>query len=235
MVTRVRHAAGNRFEIRLQNPSDTPLAASTVHYLVVEEGTYTLAEHGIKMEAVKYDSTATSSDISWAGEAQNYKQSYTDPVVIGQVMSAYDSNWSSFWSSNGHKGDSPDPTNLAVGKHVGEDTNVTRGTETLGYLVIEAGSGVSGEYAWQAGITGDVVEGIENSSSPTIVPLNEHFETGIVSTSSMDGSDGGWAILMGADPLAGSAIRMAFDEDQLQDAERRHTTEEISWIVFKAQ
>ena len=93
LVTRVRNAAGNSFEVQVQrvDGSTAPITGVTVHYTVVEEGVYNQAQHGVKMEAVKFTSTMTDSDSSWVGQQRSYSNTYTSPVVVGQVMTSNDS------------------------------------------------------------------------------------------------------------------------------------------------
>ncbi|MEO1204088.1 MAG: galactose oxidase-like domain-containing protein, partial [Pseudomonadota bacterium] len=101
-VTRVRNAIGNSFDVRVQNPSDTPLAGYAVEYIVVEAGVYDNGD--VRMEAQTFVSTVTDEDASWLAENRGYQQSYTNPVVVGQVMSQNDPDWSVFWASNGVTG-----------------------------------------------------------------------------------------------------------------------------------
>ena len=108
-----------------------------------EEGTWTIG--GVNIEAQKYLSTVTDNANSWVGEAQSYKQSYTNPVVLGQVMSENDSNWSVFWCSGESASDAPSATTLKTGKMIGEDTNSTRADETIGFIVFEAGHDTIGD------------------------------------------------------------------------------------------
>ena len=51
----------------------------------------------MNIEAQLYNSTVTDENNSWIDEAQTYGQSYTTPVVLGQVMSENDADWSVFW------------------------------------------------------------------------------------------------------------------------------------------
>jgi hypothetical protein len=46
----------------------------------------------------------------------------------------------------------------------------------------------------------------------------------------MDGSDGGWPLLYGNTPLNGSQMQLAIDE--FNDGGRKHTTEQVAYIVF---
>ena len=51
--------------------------------------------------------------------------------------------------------------------------------------------------------------------------------------SAMDGSHGAWAVLFGASPLSATQLDLALDEDQINDAERNHTTEQVAYVVFE--
>jgi hypothetical protein len=50
----------------------------------------------------------------------------------------------------------------------------------------------------------------------------------------MDGGNGGWALLYGANPVTASAINVAIDEDVVGDTERSHTGEQVAYIVFES-
>ena len=99
VVTQVRNVGGNSFELRVARADGQTGAVSpvTVTYLVVEAGVYTQAEHGITLEAVTFTSTLTDGPGSWLGTTRSYANSYPNPVVLGQVMSANDADWSVFW------------------------------------------------------------------------------------------------------------------------------------------
>ena len=56
--------------------------------------------------------------------------------------------------------------------------------------------------------------------------------TAIASQAAMDGGDGGWAVLYGNNPVTNNSLTFAIDEDQVADAERSHTTEQVGYIVF---
>jgi len=55
----------------------------------------------------------------------------------------------------------------------------------------------------------------------------------VVSQAAMDGGNGGWAVLYGASPLSATTLNLAVDEDQANDAERKHVTEQVGYIVFE--
>ena len=51
----------------------------------------------------------------------------------------------------------------------------------------------------------------------------------VLSQTAMDGNDGGWAVLSGNNPVNGSTINLAIDEETVGDSERAHTTEQVGF------
>jgi uncharacterized repeat protein (TIGR02543 family) len=234
-VARVRNASGSSFEVKIDEAGGGSLSGVDVHYLVVEEGTYSSP----KMEAIKVLSDGTNSSSNWSSsdmEQITYQNTYTSPVVFGQVMTANDPDWSVFWACDGNPLDPPSASACYVGKNVSGDTDVTRSNETLGVIIIESGSGTIDGLDYLAALGDDgEVRGFDDT------PPYSYSYTGptdanvaVLSTSGMDGADGGWPILYGTDPVSSSAVNLAFDEDQIGDSERAHTTEQVAYMVLAA-
>ncbi len=236
LVTRVRNGVGNSFQVQVQRADGSSAAVGgvTVHYLVVEEGVYTAAQHGVTMEAVRLNSTVTDGRGRWKGQLYTYSNQYHSPVVVGQVMTANDARFSVFWASAKKKAQPPTKAQLKFGKHVGEDPDKNRANEVIGLVVIEAGSGVIGPRAYRAGVGTDTVRGIGNKP-----PYNYTFNglpnatAAIISSAGMDAAEGGWPVLYGANPLAGTSLQIAIEEDQLRDAERKHATEQVAFLLVE--
>ena len=235
LVVRVRNAEGSSFEMRVvdTNNSSQDITGIDVYYFVVEQGVYSEAEHGIKMEAVRYTSTVTDSVGSWIGQEQTYTNSYANPVVLGQVMTENDTDFSVFWSRGVDRFEVPDPAVLYTGKHVGEDSDTTRANETIGYVVIEAGTyNIDSQYI-TANVGADSIQGIDDSPPYSYAISGvSNVTTAVVSQTRMRGSNGSWALFYGADPISPTAINLAVDEDQLNDTERAHAGECIAYIFF---
>ncbi len=233
-VVRIDNAAGNQFQMRVAGPDSADVISGvTVYYTVMEEGVYTTADDGFKAEAVRYESTVTDHDSSWVGENRSYANSYQNPVVVGQVMSANDPAWSVFWARGTSQLNPPSASALYTGKHVGEDSDTTREVETVGYLVFEAGSGAVDGVDYIAGTGSDTVSGYDDSP-PYLYgfgPL-QSADSAVVSQVGMDGGNGGWPILYGANALTSNSLSLAIDEDQLNDSERVHITEQVSYLIF---
>ncbi len=234
VVPRVTNVGASSFDVYLQNPAGGGVAAETVHYLVVEEGNWTI--DGVNVEAQSYLSTVTDENNSWVGEAQSYLQSYTSPVVLGQVMSTNDAEWSVFWCQGTARANPPVATDLKTGKTVCEDTLVTRADETVGFIVFEAGHGTIGGIAFEAALGADTVAGVTNAP-PYTYTYNTAFasapQVAITTMAGVDGGNGGWSYTYGASPTTTTTLDLVIDEDQIADTERNHTTEQVGYVVFE--
>ena len=211
------------------------MASDNVHCLVVEAGAWTI--DGVSIEAQTYNSTLTDDNNSWVGQAQSYLQSYTSPVVFGQVMTENDADWSVFWDRSNARQNPPSNSLLFTGKHVGEDTDNTRAAETVGFIVIEAGHGSLGGVEFEAAVGVDSIRGIGNGPPFDYVYNGAFAGTPfftLATQAAMDGDHGSWAYVYGNGSNAG-ALDLAVDEDQIADSERRHTTEQLAYISFAGQ
>jgi hypothetical protein len=118
-----------------------------------------------------------------------------------------------------------------VGKHVGQDTNQNRANETLGYIVIESGSGIINGKIYEVGLGEDSILGMSNFSSVSYELASNPWEYTILNQAAMDGDDGSWAVLYDTDPIAENSLLLSLDEDQIGDSERNHTTEQVGYFV----
>lgn len=234
-VSRIQNAAGSSFQLRIQVPGASATSTYNVHYFVVEEGVYTQAADGITMEAVKFTSTITAENNNWAFEPRTYSNTYSSPVVLGQVMTYNDADWSVFWASeNGNRLNPPSASSLSAGKNVSEDTDNTRSDETVGYIVFESGSGTVGGVTFVAGVGADAIAGPTNTVgyNYSLSGLTD-ASVAVLSTAGMDGGNGGWPVLFGANPVSATQMTLVFDEDQVGDSERSHTNEQVAYLVFE--
>jgi hypothetical protein len=239
VTARIRNATGSSFELRVQrvDGGTAALPELPVSYLVAEAGIYS-ASSGLKMEAVTFDSTVTDRKGSFSGQRRSYRQAYVSPVVLGQVQTANDAWPSLFWSRGSSRSVPPDSV-LRVGKHVGEDTR-SRADETLGYVIVEAGSGAlsgaswqAGVTPWQAGVTPLSVRGVagdapfaQSLASPGPASFAVASQTG------MNNADGSFALLAGPAAATGSSLRLGVDEDNWGDGERNHGAERVAFFAL---
>lgn len=231
-VVRVGNVSPAGFSVRLQNPSGAPLAFEQVDCLAMNVGVLQLGQTTV--EAQKYVAQAVDHDSGWNGEAQSYLAEYSSPVVLGQVMSENDADWSVFWSRGASRQAPPSASALFTGMTVAEDSDITRSPETIGFLVFEAGHGMAGNLEFEAGVTAASILGISNAP-PYLSSFDASFTmsptVGVVSQAGMNGSNGGWAQLHGSGALGFSDVALSIDEDQLADNERTHIAERVAYFV----
>ncbi|MEF8848534.1 MAG: type IV pilin N-terminal domain-containing protein [Candidatus Thermoplasmatota archaeon] len=234
VCVRISNPTSNNCKIKLQNPgNDHSITAATVHMVIIEEGTHTLYD-GRKIEAHRYLESETAGKNNWGekGTSQSYMHSYSKPVVLGSIMSYNDPDWSVPFFTDGNTESPPDSDGLYTSKHVGEDTDVSRAPETIGYIVLEQGSGSLEELDYEAFVGEDKVDGTaDNGYSYT---LGDTYSVGIATQGGMDGHDGSWAVLYGDNPIT-SSITLACEEDTIGDTDRGHTTEQINYWVFSQE
>jgi hypothetical protein len=234
VLARVGNVTGNTFDVRLQNPSDEPVVSENVSCLVVEEGTWTI--DGVPIEAQTYVSTVTDNSGSWVGESQSYNQAYTNPVVLGQVMSENDARWSVFWSQGDVLTNPPSSTDLVTGKTVCEDPQTDRADETIGIIVIESGHGTIGGVEYEAALGPDAVGGVGNNP-PYVYAFNTSFaaapQVAVTTMAGVDHSDdGGWAQPHGTPLADATTLFLSINEEQILRPERYHGGEQANYVVF---
>ena len=104
-VTRIQNISANSFQLRAQLfASGGTVTPSNAHCIIADEGPYDSG--GLKCEARKVPSTGTSGlsvPANWGvanteDVTSSATQTYANPHVVGQVMSANDSDASVFWN-----------------------------------------------------------------------------------------------------------------------------------------
>lgn len=255
-VVRIEKRNSNSFRIRMQMPGSNKKQSAfaepvnnrhlerkddwryNVYYMVVEEGVYTEAVHGIKMEAGIVSCERVNNSSNWHAQEHQLSNQYSQPVVVGQIQSFNDIRWSAFWANIRHLDGQRGTNKVAFGLNVAEDPDRERKTEEIGYVVIEEGTGTIGNFRYVARLGPATITGFNTTHAEhNTYDLELDFtpETSIVSCASMRGNNGGWAVLQGENngPIGKSTLKACIMEDQLHDGEINHTTEQLSYIIFK--
>jgi len=251
-VVRVDNLATDGMDIRLQRPQNsTDITAGDVYCIIVEEGNHTLESSIMsgwwgggssgsdrKLEAYKVSSDHTNTYRNWSlslMEKITYQQSYSMPVVLGQVITYNDKRFSVFWDSNGTVDIPPDKDNLYVGKHTGEELVVYRADEILGVIVATPNEGQLDSVYYNLAVGGDNIRGVGDSPSYnySFSTLNHNSNRYGVSTQvAMNEKEGSWAIHYGSNYIDDN-LRLAVDEETVAgDTGRGHTTEQVAYWVF---
>ena len=110
--------------------------------------------------------------------------------------------------------------------------------ETIGYIVIETNVSGSAEIEglpYVAALGGDTINGVGDSPAYSYTyNAMTNSKTAVASQAAMDGGNGGWAVLYGDNPITntGNTLKLAIDEDQNKDSERRHTSEQVAYLII---
>ena len=234
VVVRLDNVTGSSFDVKVQrmdgvvDPLETPLG---IHYVVIEEGVYNIAEHGVQLEVRKVESTVTDNSSSWVGQPLSYLQSYSAPVVLGQVMTYNNEAFNQFWCRGASFSDPPAASILNVGKHTFTVSNALAEPETLGVIIIEAGTGTINDKTFHAGVGAETIRGVgDNGNYDYNLPFTINY--GVVSQVAMDGAHGGLATYK-ENPRGQSVLRTLIDEDIVFKTDRTHTTEQVAFLVFQ--
>jgi len=232
VVTRIQNAAGNSFQVKVQNPAGAAVSGRQVQYMVIEEGAYD-NKVDIHIEAYKVESSGTSWKGNWDVVQQVVPEvQFTTPVVVGQVMSFNDPKYSVFFSRSGNdKKQAVAAGNIFVGKHSGID-GTARNAETVGVIIFEAGAGYlpdEGGVSYIAGAGDKIVGGVGNSPPYSYAYEGIEASTAVLSQTAMNGFEGSWSTLFGSNPVTPNMLSLAVDEGT--DG-RQHTPEEVHYVVF---
>lgn len=246
-VTRVRNITSNSFDLRIQGWEDSAATANDVHCMIVDEGVHTLPD-GRQLEAHSVLSDQATGQSSTDGTGWNQStledvsasivHTYTNPVVLGQVMSFNDNrasviNVSDCDSRVNNPFQSGMADGICVGKHIGQIPD-TRNPETIGYIVAEAGSGTVNNVFYELALGADAVAGL-GSNPVDSYPLATDHTVAVLTQSSEDGGNGSWAVLFGNDSLPDGSVTLQVDEDVFAgDTSRRHTNEAVYYWAFAA-
>ncbi len=230
----LRNVSTTGFEVRMFSTGGT-VTPRPVHWIAIEPGAYTAATHGVKMDVIAYSEPQTNNSGDWSEANPRAISGYTDPIVVGSVQTNVDDDWSAFWvsdSSSQATAVSGATTQLRIGKHVAEDPTTARSTETVGYIIIEAGTGTMlGGTVYEAGsITG--VQGWDNTPpyNATLTAISS-VGAAVAANQHMAGANGAYAVVNGT-PTP-TTLPLVMEEDTLSDTEQAHAATEVGYLVIE--
>ncbi len=246
-VPRIRNIGESSFELRIQeftggaNPtaSTTP---GTVFCTIADTGIHTL-DDGRTVEARSIPAPTTAGQrVGWTtanrvDASGLFMAGFSSPVAMTGVISANDPQPSVVWTHDCEaRGNPPFASGygdgICVGKHIGQ-INGTRLAETIGIILVEAGTGVSQGIRYQFFNGARKIDGISSDSSTGYTTAFD-FTAATVSQMGENGGQGGWATLVGSDPLPGSYIRVSIDEEVVAgDVSRTHIDEFVDVFGYR--
>ena len=126
---------------------------------------------------------------------------------------------------------------LFTGKTVGEDPDLTRASESVGFIVLESSHGFLGNIEYEARVGAATIKGIDNGP-PFAYAFDSPFagipDGALTTLAGVKGVDGGWVQTYGAQSLTDHWCALSVDEDQARDSERTHSAEQVAYFAFDA-
>jgi serralysin len=220
-LARVSDVTSSSFTVRMVEPAGGAHGGETVHYLVIESGSWELAD-GTHVEAGTINTNKTiGKNITNSWASISYPNAFTsEAVVISQVQTSngrdyVDTRMKSIWA-----------TMFRVAMEEEEASTMVHATETIGWVAFDAGSGSWNGRAYEVAFS----EWWYTHVWATLDFTNTYTNPIFIGMETMN---------EGADPihlryanLDGDSIDLMVEEDQTADSEMNAAWQAVSYLVI---
>lgn len=217
-TVRVRNVTSTSFEFQLDEWDylNGPHADETVSYLVVEAGSHELSD-GTMLQAERLNSV----NHTWENVA--FDASFAQqPVVFAQTTTYNGGAAVVTRLKNITK------TGFSVRLQEEENNDGNHAQETLAYIAIEPAATTSG-VKLEVDRTGDHVTEAWSSLS-----FNQSYGQNVAFLATIQTYDGGDPVGLRYQNLSASGVSIMLEEDQSKDAETKHTSEDVGYLVLES-
>ena len=245
-IPRIVNITATSFDLSIQSlPNTNPGVTGNVHCIIAEEGLHSLPD-GRQFQAITQEVTNVlgleAGNFEETVEITGISPIFTNPVALGAVISSNDARATVFHANDCEgRGNEPFLSGVAdgicVGYHIGqqadlEPPNQSYAAETVGVIIVDEGSGTAGVFAYEIGRGPNAIDGVlQNGGTYTVAG---DFDIGVASQAAENGGQGGWAVLLGTDPLPNNQLRLAIDEEIVAgDMLRGHINEIVDYWLFR--
>lgn len=224
VVTRVRGVTGTSFQVRLQEPGNTDgvHGPEEIAYLVIDAGRYVLPGN-VLLEAGTLDTDATRNGSGSADVPVSFSSTFpATPAVVSQVMTENDGHFVASRHEN------LSPSGFEVFLEQDEASPGPHGTETVGWIALQAGvHSLAGRHV-EAGLTPDAVDDAPYTRTLTGPFASDPF--GLLGLASFDGPNVAHMRMVDTD-AATPFLRFFVEEETVGDGETDHTTEVVAYLA----
>jgi hypothetical protein len=217
-VIRIRNVDGDGFEIRVQEWDylDGLHTLETGSYLVMERGSYTLAD-GTKVEAGRFETDRTKGF-----ETVSFSQSFQEiPVVITSILSINEADAVIGRIRN------IDTQGFNFRLQEQERNTKKHATETIGYIAWEPSVGTIDSLTFEINKTSDSVK-----HNFYTIQFSQNFMNTPMFIADMQTGDGMNTANVRWQNKDAYAVEVQIDEEQSKDNEIKHGTEVVGYMVF---
>ncbi len=238
VIPRVTNITPTSFDLSIQSmPNTNPGVTGNVHCLIAEIGLHSLPD-GRQFQAITQEVT----DILGL-EAGNFEETvnisaqvftgFANPVALGAVISSNDARASAFHANDcENRANEPFLSGVTGQQSDFAPPNQSYAAETVGVIIVDEGSGTAGIFAYEIGRGPNTIDGVRQNGATYTV--GGDFDIGVATQAGENGGQGGWAVLLGTDPLPNNQLRLAIDEEIVAgDVLRGHIAEIVDYWLFR--
>ncbi|MEO9969819.1 MAG: hypothetical protein ABJG15_08345 [Hyphomonadaceae bacterium] len=244
-IPRIDNITSTSFDLSIQSLPNTNAGTGSVHCIIAEEGLHTLPD-GRQVQAI----TQTVTDVLGLS-AGNFEETvdigplvntgFANPIALGAVISSNDARATAFHANDcENRGNEPFLSGvgdgICVGYHIGQQVDVappnqSYAAETVGVIITDEGAGTVGAFDYVIARGPNTIDGVGNNGAAYAV--SGDFEIGVATQAAENGGQGGWAVLLGADPLPNNQLLLGIEEEIVAgDSSRSHITEIVDYWLF---
>ncbi|MCP4360416.1 MAG: hypothetical protein GY796_20600, partial [Chloroflexi bacterium] len=227
-VIRITDIQADNFTLYVDEAPNHGSGAHTteaVSYLVLEAGKWTLPDGSI-LEAGVISTTATVGQ----NVANQWHTVYFDelfaanPIVLSQVQTNHDPNWVKTRQQN------VIANSFQLAMEEEEAKSSSHGTEIVGWLAIEPGTGSWGSHLYEAAQTPNEV-----TNSWYSIPFGQSFSSAprfLATLATYDDPDNAH-LRYSRTSLTAAGVQIIVEEDKTADSETTHSAEAVSYLALE--
>jgi hypothetical protein len=218
-LVRIRNLTGTGFDLRIQEYDylDGSHVMEQVHYLVMEQGHYSLAD-GTQIEAGLIQTSATGTFVP-----HSFSDAFNGtPVVITAVTTTNEEEAVTTRLRN-ITGNS-----FEVTMQEQEVNSKVHAAETIAYIAMSAASGSEAGMRYEALRSDDTL-----THAVTSLPRRQEFSQVPLTFCAMQTADGMDTSRLRIVEMSADAVSLTVQEEQSRDSETRHTTERAGCIALE--
>ncbi len=229
LVLRIRNVTTAEFRLKQQEPSNRndKHKEEWISWMAVDAGTW-ITPDGKKIEAgILANTTANMHKNAMSPASVSFTYSLSNPVVFSQMMTCVEPILLGVFAKTRQR--NVTGTSFQVGMENEELSLIAHGTETVGWIAFESGTGtwdMDSSIQYEIGVTPDSVT--HNWYTLTFAGSysSEPFFTAWMQT-----RDGGDSSELRCRNLTSASVQFFVEEDTTADGETGHTTEVAGYIV----
>ena len=226
-VVRITDVQADRFTLYLHEApnKDGSHTSEAVSYLVLEAGSWELPDGTLLQVGTLHTSATVGKLITNQWEHVGFGLPFsTAPVVVSQVQTNDDPHWVKT------RQDDVTETGVKLALEEEEEKTFPHGSETLGWLAMERGTGSWNGHAYEAAQTSDAVTGAWYQIS-----FGQSFGSPprfLAALATYDGGDSAH-LRYSRTSLTTSGVQVMVEEDTTYDDETNHTSEVVSYLAIQ--